>query len=164
MIVLDKEMAYISLYLAEKEYFLPDNLRSALSYIYYLIHKKGKSKSLAIHITNEKYKKLFNVEYGKEFLWKNYNARLAHIKNGKDKYQKWALDIRERNAGLKVKLCECGCGQEVTKKNNRFINGHNSKCRDENENIERAALMRSIRKSKKSGTVISLIDRIPKNP
>lgn len=25
-----------------------------------------------------------------------------------------------------MKLCECGCGQEVTKDSNRFINGHNN--------------------------------------
>jgi len=65
MIILNKEMAFISLYLAEKEYFLPDNLRNALSYIYYLTHEKGKDKALAVHITNEKYKKLFNIDYNK---------------------------------------------------------------------------------------------------
>jgi len=160
MIVLDKEMAFISFYLAEKEYFLPDNLRNALSYIYYLTHEKGKDKPLAVHITNEKYKKVFNIDYNKEFLWKKYNARLAHIKNAKDKYKKWTLDLRERNAGLKVQLCECGCGQEVTKKKNKFINGHNSKCRDKIEDVKKAAHMRESRKQQKINHVI----QFPKNP
>ena len=93
-----------------------------------------------------------------------YNARLAHIKNGKDKYKKWTLDLRERNAGLKLKLCDCGCGKEVTKKNNKFINGHNSKCRSEKENVDLASHMREIRELKKSSTVILLSDRIPKKP
>ena len=57
MIVLDKEMAFISFYLAEKEYYIPDRLRGALSYIYYLTHDKGKDKALSIHITDEKYRK-----------------------------------------------------------------------------------------------------------
>lgn len=165
MIVLNKEMAYISFYLAEKEYFLPDNLREALSLIHYLIKEKYKEKALAIHIVNEKYKKKKNIDYGKEFLWKKYNARLAHIKNAKDKYQKWALDIRERNVGLKKKLCACGCGEEVTKKNNKFINGHNARCIDKDQSIKQAELMRDAREQKKSPTIIQFPKtlRNPKN-
>jgi len=132
MIVLNKEMAFISFYLAEKEYFLPDNLREALSLIHYLIKEKHKEKSLAIHIVNEKYKKKKNIDYTKEFLWKKYNARLAHIKNAKDKYKEWSLKLRETSVGIR-KLCECGCGQEVTNKKNRFIRGHNINMRSKEE-------------------------------
>jgi hypothetical protein len=163
MIVLNKKLAYVSYYLAEKEYFLPDNLRKALSLIHYLISNKRLDKALAIHQVNEKYKKK-GINYSKEFLWKSYNARLAHIKNGNDKFEKWSLEIRQRNSGLRNPLCQCGCGMEVTKKNNKFINGHNAKCRTEEENIELALHMRNIRNTQKSNNVISMLNRIPKKP
>lgn len=162
MIVLNKEMAFISYYLAEKEYFLPDRLRDALSYIYFLIRVKHKDKALAIHLTNEKYINEYNIIYSKEFLWKKYNARLAYIKNAKDKYKLWNIEIKEKSIGITKKLCECGCGQEVAKKNNRFINGHNVKCRSNEKNIELASKMRNVKESKKSRDVISMVDRIPK--
>lgn len=133
MIVLNKEMAFLSLYLAEKEYFLNDTLREALNFINYLINRKNIDKALAIHLTNEKYKKKYNVDYSKEYLWKLYNTRLAHIKNGKDKFKLWGLEIRERQYGIKKKLCECGCGNEVANKKNRFVRGHNIKMRTKEE-------------------------------
>ena len=157
MIVLNKEMAFVSLYLAEKEYFLPDQLREALSYIYYLTHK-GKDKALAIHITDKKYRKKYNIDYNKKFLWKMYNTRLAHIKNAKDKFEIWGLDIRERNAGLKKKLCECGCGQEVTKKNNRFIHGHNIHTRTKEEKQYYAKVMIDKRPKKATKEKVIQVD------
>ncbi len=165
MIVLNKEMSFISLYLAEKEYFITDDLRKALSDIYYLIHTKKKSKALSIYLTNEKYKKKINpasqqyYNFTTKYLWKIYNSRLAHIKNAKDKFEIWDLDIRLIHYGMKKKLCKCGCGQEVIKFKNSFINGHNAKCRSKEENIEMASYMRSFRELKKSTTVISLLDR-----
>ena len=170
MIVLNKEMAYISNYLAEKEYFVNDALRKALSHIYFLIHVKNKDKALAIHLTNEKYKKKINPDsqeyynFSTKYLWKMYNSRLAHIKNAKDKFKIWELDFRLRHYGMKKKLCECGCGQEVTKFKNRFINGHNAICRSKEKNEFLASNMRSVRESKKLGTIISMLDRIPKKP
>jgi len=158
MIILDKEMAFISFYLAEKEYFLPDNLRNALSYIYYLTHEKGKDKALAVHITNEKYKKVFNIDYNKKFLWKMYNTRLAHIKNGKDKYKKWTLDLRERNAGLKLKLCDCGCGEEVKKEKYRFIHGHNIRTRSKEQKQYYAKLMLDKRPKKHEKKKVIKVD------
>jgi len=163
MIVINKEMAFISLYLAEKEFFVNETLRKALNCIYYLHRKKNVDKALAIHLTNEKYKKKYNVEYTKDYLWKMYNSRLAHIKNAKDKFQIWAREIRERRYGILPDLCECGCGKEV-KKNNKFVNGHNAKCRSKEENESLATNMRSAREINKSATVISLSDRIPKKP
>jgi len=166
MIILSIEMSFISLYLAEKEYFMNDDLRKALSYIYYLIHKKNKSKALAIYLTNEKYKKKINpssqqyYNFTTKYLWKMYNSRLAHIKNAKDKFKIWNLDIRLRHYGMKKKLCECGCGQEVTNFKNRFINGHNAKCRDEEENKNLASHMRESRKQQDIGRII----QFPKKP
>jgi hypothetical protein len=154
MIVLNKEMAFISFYLAEKEYFLPDRLREALSFIYYLNKLKGKDKALAIHKTNEKYKKDYQIDYEKPFLWKKYRARLAHIKNAKDKYYKWGLKLREVSMGIK-KLCECGCGQEVTNKKNRFIHGHHRRLLSQEEKELNAKRMRDARASKNDNKVIN---------
>ena len=157
-------MAFISLHLAEKEYFHPESLRKTLSYIYHLITKRQADKSLAIHLANKRCIEKYGVDFGKSQLRSHYNSRLANIKNAKDKYKLWALEIRERNAGIKPKLCECGCGQEV-KKNNKFINGHNAKCRDKAEAVIMAARMREIRKQKKEGIVIQFSKslRNPKN-
>lgn len=155
MIILDKEMAYINFYLTEKEYFLPDRLREALNYIYYLNRKKGKDKALAIHITNEKYKKKYNIDYTKEFLWKRYNGRLAHIKNAKEKFKIWSLELREINAGI-VKVCECGCGEKITNKKNRFIHGHHRRVLSKEEKIANAKYMRDIRAAKKGNKVVDI--------
>ena len=154
MIVLNKEMAFISFYLAEKEYFIPDQLRGAISYIYFLINDKKKDKSLAIHIANEKYKKKYKVDYTKDYLRKMYNTRLAHIKNAKDKFKLWELDMRLRQYNIKKKLCECGCGEEVTKKGNRFIHGHHRRCLSKEEKILNAKHMRDIRATKSGDKII----------
>ena len=164
MIVLNKEMTYIHWHLAQKEYFLTDNMRTALNKIHWFMSKKKVTKPLAIHIVNELMKSKYHVDFGKKNLWSAYNSRLAHIKNAKDEFKKWELDFRLRHYGMKKKLCECGCGQEVTKKKNKFINGHNAKCRDKEENIKKASYMRNIRNSKRLGTVISIEGRIPKKP
>jgi len=156
MLILDKEMAFISNYLAEKEYFMNDDLRKALSYIYYLIHKKHKSKSLAIYIANEKYKKIINrntqeyYNFTTEYLWKMYNSRLAHIKNAKEKFKIWDLNIRLKHYGMEKKLCECGCGQEVKKSNQRFIHGHNVRTRSKKEKQFYAKLMLEKRNRKEN--------------
>lgn len=149
-IAIDKETAFISFYLAEKEFFHPDKLRDALTMISYLIKVKHRPKSLAIAQTNSKYIKKYNIDYTREFLWKQYNTRLAHIKNAKDKFKLWEIEIKERNAGLK-NLCSCGCGQEV-KKGNKFINGHNVNLRS---NYEKDFYTKIMRNGKKTHTVIS---------
>ena len=156
MIVLNKEMAFISLHLAEKEYFYNDSLRKTLSYIYSLITKRQADKSLAIHLANKRCIEKYGVDYGKSQLRSHYNSRLANIKNAKDKYKIWALEIRERNAGIKKKLCECGCGQEVVKKNNRFIQGHNIRMRSQEEKQHYAKVMIEKRPKKSTDKIIQV--------
>lgn len=152
-LTMDKKIAFISFYLAEKEFFLPDKLREALHTISYLITCKGVDKALAIHRVNKKWKKDHEVEYTKEFLWKKYNSRLAHIKHANEKYHDWVKEMKERNYGVKPKLCECGCGQEV-KKGNRFLNGHNAKCRSKEDNEKLAEQMRQAKEIDKSPIII----------
>jgi hypothetical protein len=157
----DKESAFISFYLAEKEFFYPDKLREALTLISYLITVKGKDKAIAIAQVNTKFKEKKNIDYTREFLWKRYNSRLAYIKNAKDKFKLWEIEMRERNAGIIPKLCECGCGQEVKNKNNKFINGHNARCRSKQDNIRRAIKMRDSKKPKKNNKVIYMNTKKP---
>lgn len=156
-----KRIAFINFYLAEKEFFLPDRLRSALDFIYMLTHKKHMDKALAIHKANEWYLKKYDIEYGKEYLWKKYNTRMSYIKNATDKYYKWCVEMRERNCGIKNPLCACGCGQEVTKKGNKFLNGHNAKCRSKEEDKQLAENMRQAKTVKDNCKVISLNSRKP---
>jgi len=160
MIILNKEMSYVNWYLSQKEYFLSDNVRKALNKIYNFTNKKKLPKAVSIHIVNELFKRNENVDLGKRFLHGKYNSRLAHIHNAKEEFKKWEMDFRLRHYGMKKKLCECGCGQEVTKKNNKFINGHNSKCRDKVEDVKKAAHMRESRKQQKINHVI----QFPKKP
>ena len=158
MIVLNKEMAFISLHLAEKEYFYPESLRKTLSYIYHLITVRRADKSLAIHLANKRCIEKHGVDFGKKQLRSHYNSRLANIKNAKDKYQIWALEIRERNAGIKKKLCECGCGQEVKKDSHRFIHGHNIRMRSKEEKQHYAKVMIEKRPKKYKGEKVIQVD------
>ena len=156
MITLNKEMAFISFYLAEKEYFFPESLRQTLNYVNYLIVKKGKDKALAIHLANKRCIEKFGVDFGKNKIRSDYNSRSAHIKNAKDKYKIWALELRERNAGKKKKLCECGCGKEVVKKNNRFIHGHHRRVLSQEVKELNAKHMRDKRAEKSDNKIIDI--------
>jgi len=151
MIILNKEMAFISNYVMEKEFFLPDLLRKALNHIHYQIQKRRIQPGLAVHITNEIFKAKHNIDYTKKFLWKKYRARLAYVKNGKDKYKLWAIEKRWSSV-LKEekKLCECGCGQEVKNKKSRFLQGHNVKMRTKEEKEFYTKNMLKNRKKKKA--------------
>lgn len=134
MITLNKEMAFVSNYVMRKEFFLPDLLRKALNHIHWQIHKRRTQPGLAVHITNEVFKAKHDIEYGKVFLWKRYRSRLAHVKNGKEKYRLWAIEKRKSNIfPTEKKLCECGCGQEVKNPKSRFLQGHNVNMRSKEE-------------------------------
>ena len=157
MIVLNKEMTYIHWYLAQKEYFLTDNMRHALNKIHWFMSKKKVTKPLAIHIVNELMKSKYHVDFGKKNLWSAYNSRLAHIKNAKDEFKKWELDFRLRHYGMKKKLCECGCGQEP-KKNNRFVHGHNIRTRSKEEKQYYAKVMLDKRPKKSTKEKVIQVD------
>jgi len=144
----DKRIAFINFYVAEREFFLPDNLRSALDFIYRLITVKNMDKSLAIHKVNDWYKNKTGVEYGKQYLWTTYNKRMAYIKNATEKYYEWCIEMRKKNVSGVV-TCACGCGKPV-KKGNKFINGHNIRLRSKSEKIKYAKNMLEKRPSQKN--------------
>jgi len=159
MIILDKEMAFLSNYVMDKEFFLPDLLRKALNHIHYQIQRRRVQPGLAVHITNEVFKAKHNINYTKGFQWKKYRARLAYIKNGKDKYKKWAIEKRWSVVNSqKKKLCECGCGEEV-KKGNRFIHGHHRRCLSQIEKEDNAKRMRDAKNNRNENNVIQLKNR-----
>lgn len=158
MIILNKEMSYVNWYLSQKEYFLQDNVRKALNKIYNFINKKKLPKAVSIHIVNELFKKNENVDLGKRFLHEKYNSRLAHIHNAKVEFKKWELDFRLRHYGMKKKLCECGCGQEVKKDSHRFIHGHNIRMRSKKEKEYYAQVMLDKRPKKIEGEKIIQVD------
>jgi len=158
MIIMNREMAYLSQYVSDKEFFLPNQLRNAISDIFYQISSRRIAPSLAIHIVNNIYKSK-GIDYGKEFLWEKYRSRKAYVKNGKAAYKKWTIDKRMNASIPKVeKLCECGCGEPV-KSNNRFIHGHHRRVLSEEEKIRNAKHMRDVRAAKtneKKAKVIKL--------
>lgn len=156
MIVLNPEMAFINWYLTEKEYHLSSYAKEALNNIDWLIRKQRKSKALSIHITNEKYISKYNFEFTKEFLWRSYNQRKAYIKNAKDKFKIWKHNkmLESIPDVMKADLCACGCGRPV-KAGNKYINGHNIRCRSKEKNIEHSNHMRKIRRQIKLNKVSS---------
>lgn len=153
MIMLNREMAFISQYVAKKEFFLPDQLRKAINDIYYQITKRRIGPALAVHIVNNIYKTK-GIEYGKDFLWEKYRARKAYIGNGKKEFKKWAIQMRSSSISQQ-KLCECGCGNPVKNPKSRFLQGHNVKMRSEEEKEFYTENMLKNRK-KKVATVISV--------
>jgi len=147
-----KRQAFINFYLAEKEFFLPDDLRSALDFIYKLIKEKHMDKALAIDIVNKWNIKHKDMDYGKMFLWKKYNARMAYIKNATDKYYEWCIEMRKKSAGI-IPTCACGCGKAV-KKGNKFVHGHNINMRSKEEKEKYTKIMLDKRPGKKSKKVV----------
>lgn len=157
MIPLDKEMAFVSWYVVEKEYNLTKTVRYALNKIHYFNTKKGEDISLAIHIVNKMIMAKEGIDLPKEYLWKMYQKRKAHIKNGKAKFKTYDIEQRRSRGPNKEPLpvCECGCGT-ILKPGRRFAHGHNARCRDDDDNKKRAKNMRSVKNAKKQGKVIPL--------
>lgn len=146
--MIDTELAFISLYVAEKEFSLERHLKKALDHIHILM-KHGKDKTLAVWYTNKKY-----PIYTKEFLIKKFNSRSAHIKNAKREFKFWEISLREKAAGVQG-LCKCGCGK-VVKRGNKFIHGHHKRLMSKEAKIAQAELMRDAKKKKKEAALIIL--------
>lgn len=150
MIILDREVVFINWYLQEKEYYYTDHVRNALNQINYFEVKKKNSRALAIHIVSEIYKKDYNINFSKEFLWEVYRSRRAHIKNAKDEFKRYEMKKKlESSPNYKIKLCACGCGLPV-KSGNKYIHGHHRRCLSQEEKNENARRMREAKELKNS--------------
>lgn len=161
MFSLSREHAFLEFYILKKEYYYTDYVRDAINTIDYLMRRKGDKQSIAISKTINKIRKKYKVELEVEFLRKAFRQRKAHVKNGKEEFKKFTAEMRKAkkpNIELPI-LCACGCGQPV-KKGNKFINGHNAKCRSKNEDKKLAKNMREKRAKKTKHNVIVIEDYV----
>lgn len=161
MFSLSREHAFLEFYILKKEYYYTDYVRDAINTIDYLMRRKGDKQSIAISKTINKIRKKYKVELEVEFLRKAFRQRKAHVKNGKEEFKKFTAEMRKAkkpNIELPI-LCACGCGQPV-KKGNKFINGHNAKCRSKNEDKKLAKNMREKRAKKTKHNVIIIEDYV----
>lgn len=159
MIVRDPEIAFLSYYVLDKEFFLQPQVREAIDLVAYLIYQKGMDKALAIDVANRKIEKKYNFELSKPYLWKVYRQRLAYIKNGKEAFKKYGIMRRMAAAPEELKdqlkLCKCGCGDPV-KPGNLYIHGHHVRCRSKEEKELNGKRMRAgkINKKKKQKKIL----------
>jgi hypothetical protein len=153
MFIKDREMVYINWYLLNKEWNYTDYVRDALDLVYFYMKKRKVSRSLAIHMVNEEYKKKYKFDFSKPFLWNRYRSRMAHIKNAKDEYKRFCIEKKlESIPNQEIKLCECGCGLPVKPKN-KYIHGHNPRFKSVEEKKEYTEEMRKIRERKKENVI-----------
>jgi len=147
MISNNRKAIFVNQYLLEKEFFLSDDVRNALNQIYYYMRKKGCNKTEAVYKTHTYYKYKKKVILEQEYLWKQFNSRQAHIKNGIEKYKEWAKEMREIQYGIveELSFCACGCGERVTKKGNIYIQGHHRRLLTQEQKNENAEHMREIK-------------------
>jgi len=153
MITLNREMTYVNAYVLDKEFKYTDKVREAINLIDYLIRQKHNDRALAIHITSQSFMKKYSLDFSKEFLWKVYRQRLAHIKNGKDKYKKYSIEKRLEGGPVDIKLCACGCGNPVTKEKNKYLSGHNMRNKPKKHYDTQAKYMRKCRNDKKNKVI-----------
>ena len=159
MIILNDERTYVNYYLMKKEILMSLDAREALNKIYYYMNKKNLSKHHAVNKVHKYYKDIKNVILEKSFLRSKYNARQAHVKNGKEEYKKWLLDIRKKACGIELPFCACGCGQRVTKLGNKYIKGHNRRCLPQEVKDINAANMREQKRLKKERSNVIELDK-----
>lgn len=161
MFSLSREHAFLEFYILKKEYYYTDYVRDAINTIDYLMRRNGDKQSIAISKTINKIRKKYKVELEVDFLRKGFRQRKAHVKNGKEEFKKFTAEMRKAKKP-KIELpilCACGCGQPV-KKGNKFINGHNAKCRSKNEDKKLARNMREKRAKKTKHNVIVIEDYV----
>lgn len=157
MFTLNKEMAFITWYVTEKEYGLTRAVRYALNMVHYFNVEKKKDLALAIDIVDKLIKTKEGVDLGKDYLWKMYRKRKAHVRNAKAAFRTYDINTRRFRGPNKEPLpvCECGCGT-ILKPGRRFVNGHNARCRSKEKNEKIARHMRISKKEKKSEKVITI--------
>jgi hypothetical protein len=105
-------------YVSEKEINLPVEIPRALNFAHHLQKEKKIDLFLAIDIAAKKY------SVAKELLYTHHQKRKAYISASKKVYKK-----QKELDKIPEKLCDCGCGQSLKNKKNRFINGHNTSTR-----------------------------------
>ena len=151
MFMLDTEMAYINWYVAEKEFYLTRRVRLALNKIYIFMSRDHDNFGLSCHKANLYIKKRDGIDLSIEYLKKMYKARQAHVKNAKAEYKKIAYEKRnEKNPNKEpLPVCECGCGT-IVKPGQRFVNGHNSRCKSQDKKNKQAEIMRYAKEKKKN--------------
>jgi hypothetical protein len=123
----EKKMIWVSAYVMDKEYFVPEHIQKCLNFLNNLMYKKKVAFKLALSITNKFFEELNGISIGEDTIQHFYNARKAHINNGIKKYAEWSCSRREQAIPQQkdVRLCACGCGA-IVKKGNKYIVGHNN--------------------------------------
>lgn len=122
-----RKMIWLSNYIMEREYGLPQYICEALNFMNKLVNQNKLGIMLAATRSNNYFERKFNVTIGVETLKHYYNARMSYIKNGLESYAKWSCSRRGQGITDRptINLCLCGCGG-IPEKGRKYINGHNN--------------------------------------
>jgi hypothetical protein len=122
-----RKMIWVSNYVMEKEYGMPQHLCEALDVMNKLIYEKKLGVMLAASKANKYFEKKLGIIIGEENLRHFYNARMSHIKNGLESYAQWSCSRRGQTipSNSNTNMCACGCNAQV-EKGRKYINGHNN--------------------------------------